>query len=301
MNKSRIARGLKTNHAAMRRLGHFRVTKLIPAPSDELSLLGLQALPVESEAILPRAIGKHARFNVNGREKIQREIPMEQRSISYILQKTDRYGVLRQRDITRRTKMRQRRHVPAPYEYLEVSSLDGALLVSSRVLSLESESQELILHIVNMFRELFNSYAITAADDQRASSVPLRKRHWKIVLDKQYSYEEARAILDQILILLPDRHRNAIERRVAIISEHRPDFLAVGQGGFSDYFVFGFTSIAKYLFESTNLGNATYIFRDDWKHLDQLTKKQIRDDDLQHARIVHDGAWEVQLRMAIQS
>ena len=55
--------------------------------------------------------------------------------------------------------------------------------------------------------------------------------------------------------------------------------------------VFGFPKKGIYLLESVHLGNATYIFGDDWEKLSKLSKKEILDENLHKDRIVHRKLW----------
>jgi hypothetical protein len=90
------------------------------------------------------------------------------------------------------------------------------------------------------------------------------------------------------------------EFRVKEITRHTPDFIAVGMGGFSDYVVFGFTDRRRYVLESPLLGNATYVFRDDWERFAALSKAEIIQGDLQEARLIHNKRWPGMLRTAVQ-
>lgn len=76
--------------------------------------------------------------------------------------------------------------------------------------------------------------------------------------------------------------------------------MAVGLGGFSEYIVFGFTRKNRYVFESPETGNATYIFRNEWEEVSQLTKRQILQEQLQEARIIHTSRWAIEVSEAIQ-
>jgi hypothetical protein len=199
----------------------------------------------------------------------------------------------------RSVSTRVRERTPAPHEYLNVINRNGRWVISSRELSLDRDSSELILHVVNLFKEIFGAHIVEAADFHHARQVSSRKLHWKIMLEGPFSDAEALAKLEEVLSYLGE-HRRMIQDRIAHITVHVPDFLAVGVGGFSDYIVFGFRDRSRFVFESPNLGNATYVFRDDWRQLEQLTKTQIREGGLQLARIIHDARWESQFREALK-
>ena len=99
---------------------------------------------------------------------------------------------------------------------------------------------------------------------------------------------------------LPDEVRPLIHYRIRSITQYVPDFIAVGVGGFKDYVVFGFSNTAKFVFESPALGNATYVFKNDWQALSLMSKKQILDGSLHEARVIHNRRWRQSIKEAIQ-
>ena len=73
--------------------------------------------------------------------------------------------------------------------------------------------------------------------------------------------------------------------------EYEPDFLAIGENSFNGYVVYGYTNRNLYVFESNQLGNATYVFEGEWENASQLTKRDIIKGNLCYKRIVHAKAW----------
>ncbi len=61
----------------------------------------------------------------------------------------------------------------------------------------------------------------------------------------------------------------------------------------SNYFSYKF-KIDKNLFvmENAFAGNATYVFKDDWINISQLTKAQILKENLQEDRLIHKKNWK---------
>ena len=84
--------------------------------------------------------------------------------------------------------------------------------------------------------------------------------------------------------------------RFEYISRFNPDFMAIGNGGFNDYVVFGFNDKNLYVLENSFAGNATYIFNDDWKIISQLTKAEILKENLQAHRLIHKKNWKLQIK-----
>ncbi len=44
--------------------------------------------------------------------------------------------------------------------------------------------------------------------------------------------------------------------------------------------------------ENAFAGNATYVFKDDWINISQLTKAQILKENLQEDRLIHKKNWK---------
>ncbi|WKV87844.1 hypothetical protein LJU32_19850 [Pseudomonas sp. B21_DOA] len=85
------------------------------------------------------------------------------------------------------------------------------------------------------------------------------------------------------------------------ISKYEPDFLATGRGGYSGYFVYGFTSKKLHFLESIHLNNATYIFGDDWEKLSSLSKEEIINGGHEYLRIIHDKKWTGKIRQLFRA
>jgi hypothetical protein len=71
--------------------------------------------------------------------------------------------------------------------------------------------------------------------------------------------------------------------------------VAVGQGGFTGYIVFGFPGRDFSVLEHLRVGNATYVLGEDWSQVSRMTKSQILDENRYLDRIVHTRGWEGRL------
>ena len=98
--------------------------------------------------------------------------------------------------------------------------------------------------------------------------------------------------LNEYLDRLPESRKNTVQTRHKQISDHEPDFLAVGFDSFNGYVVYGFEKKNLYIFESHETNNATYVFNRDWEELSQLTKRDIIKGELCYKRIIHSPNWE---------
>jgi hypothetical protein len=77
------------------------------------------------------------------------------------------------------------------------------------------------------------------------------------------------------------------------------DFVAIGQAGFAGYIIFGFPGKNRYLLESIQPNNATYVFAENWESLSQMTKAEILKQNLHADRIIHREGWPVRVHRTL--
>lgn len=250
--------------------------------------LGFEATPAEGDSILPAAVGPATIYNAHGKEIIRRDLPMETRSRMINTSWQDWHGQTHFGIQTRDYDAYPRDLIPPPEEFLTAMRKDGHIVAASRIIQ-RDEPEADIVNLLNIFLESFPDFEIVRPDLTAPTQV--RRISWKILPQGQYPFERARRALDDYLHKLPKDDRATATERIKTITRHNPDFIAVGLGGFSDYVVFGFTDRRRFVLESPNTGNATYIFRNDWEQLSRLSKREILQDNLQEARLVHNARW----------
>jgi hypothetical protein len=250
--------------------------------------LGFDGIPAEGDAILPVAIGAATRFNAHGKEIIRRDLPMETRSRMINTSWKDWHGQIHYGTQTRDYEAYPRELIPPPEEFLTAMRKGDRIVAASRIIN-RDEDEAGIVNMLNVFLECFPSFEIVQPDLTEPTQI--RRLNWKILPQGQYPFERARSALEDYLQRLPEDDRATATERIRAITRHDPDFVAVGVGGFSDYVVFGFTGRRRYVLESPNTGNATYIFEDDWESISRLSKREILLENRQEARLIHNTRW----------
>lgn len=301
MPEKKSVRSFSIYESAIRRLGRFRVTHPMPDSPEALSLLGFSERPAAGDQILPGSMGRFTDFNANGRIVVRRDLPKAPESYMSWRQWTDWHGNQHSGIQHRTIDVYQKQRIPAPFEYLTVESSGLNLVLCSRILSEVEDSEASIVHILNLFLEIFQGLDISSIDLTSQPSVKVRRLHWKILPAGPYPFERAKAALSTFLGSLDEEQRKVVEHRVEHITQHDPDFMALGLGGFRDYVVFGFPARGLYVLESPNLGNATYIFREEWEKLSQSTKKIILEEGLHADRIIHNHHWTRAIRDTLRN
>lgn len=283
----KLIRTLSAYRKIIERLPEFRL--ISPQLIEPLARkLGFEDIPQEGDSILPTVIGPATMFNAHGKEIVRRDLPMETRSrmINTSWQDWHRhthYGIQ-----TRDYDAYPRELIPPPEEFLTVMRKENYFVAASRIIQ-QDEPEAGIVNLLNVFMESFPTFEIVQPDLTAPTQV--RRINWKILPQGQYPFEQARRALTDYLQRLSEDDRATATERIKTITRYNPNFIAVGLGGFSDYVVFGFTNRRRYVFESPNTGNATYVFRNDWESISQLSKREILQGNLQEARLVHNSRW----------
>lgn len=185
----------------------------------------------------------------------------------------------------------QRNLVLPPGEELLIDSYGQNNIIVSRALIKTPENYDSIKHIVNIFLEIFGECDLIKEDYTSFLYENVTRLNWRILPQGQYPWENVRQIVQETIVRQPRGNQPVIAHQLEVITNHIPNFVAVGQGGFNDYIVFGFPSKNIYILESIKTGNATYVFGDDWVNLSRMTKAEILNNNLFIDRIFHNPTW----------
>lgn len=292
-------RSLSIYEATIQRLGTFRVVHALPTDPESLRTLGYDSNPTEGESLIPSAVGPVSTFNANGREIVRRDLPKVSQSRMVWSTWNDWHGNPHSGMQIRSQQVYQKELVPPPEEYLTVMQAESGPVVASRILSKATDDDEKIIHVINLFLELFGNLEITSVDLKSAKSLVVKRLNWRVLPPGEFPFERAKKELAEYLERVEENVRPVVQSRIRSVTQYKPDFVAVGVGGFREYVVFGFQSKGIYVLESPTLGNATYVFKNNWAEVSALSKKEILDGALHEARLIHNNRWTGALRQAI--
>ncbi|NWE15417.1 hypothetical protein [Pseudomonas yamanorum] len=267
---------------------------------DSISLvrqaqIGLNHLQEEGDSILPADLGKVSSFNSSGKEVKRKDLPLIKKSIPQYRTWKDWHG--REHDgIQNRTMdVYPVDFISPPSEILTLKNISGVEYIATRALNILNESDS-IVHLANLMLEYFGGFEVFDLLKCKISNVPTRQLSWEVLPPGRYPWIKASGFITPYLERLSQSAKGVIEHRMREICKYEPDFLATGRGGYSGYFVYGFTGRNLYFLESVHLNNATYIFGSDWESLSLLTKEQIINGGYEHSRIIHDKNWVGKIR-----
>ncbi len=185
-----------------------------------------------------------------------------------------------------------RKFILPPSEELQiVLHENNKILISTRITK-QNNLEESIKHIINLFLELFGECEVLDRNLTSFIEPEVIKLNWKLLPPGEYPWKKAKEEVKDIVSLQPKGNQPVVEHNLETITNHVPTFVAIGQGGFNDYLVFGFPEKNLFILESVKPGNATYVFEKNWEELSRLSKKEILDQNFQLNRFIHKEGWE---------
>jgi len=284
-------------------------TKFIPGIrySDSLSArvkrIGFDEPLTIGDSILPRGVGRTSLFNAEGKYLVRKDLPMETayRTVDWHWEEWHGpYTVERSKFIDVSYKRYPREFISPPSIELSVqkTSTDQIAIVGPQ-LEFNYRSEKDILHIINLFLEIFGECEIFTENLESFNNAPLRRLNWEILPPGKMPWEHLKEKVKPLINVARKGNQSVITHRLETISGYGPDFTAIGKGGFKGYIVLGFVGKGLYTLESIYYGNATYVFGDKWEDLSKLTKAEVLNNSLQKARVIHREGWEGKIEKLI--
>lgn len=279
-------------------------TDISNIPDTDLEEIGFSSDLEPGERVLPAAKGNITLFNSRGKEVPLKDQPME----THYRQQEWTWNEFRGRyDFEKRSKIVDipynrypRKVIPPPSIELSISlNTNGHKLIVSDAILFNENNHELIIHVINVFLELFGICEIRPQSLEAIVTSPVRKLNWSVLPRGRRPWAQLEPLIRPIVNNLTKGNKIVIEKRFEAINAYEPDFVAVGQAGFSGYLIFGFFERNLYILESTQTNNATYVLENNWEHLSKLTKAEILEHNLHKARIIHRANWFEEIGRAL--
>lgn len=252
------------------------------------------------ERVLPKIIGSKSRFNAEGKEVPLKNLPKETFYIEreWKWQQWTSFGTEECSRIVWIPRERyQREHINAPEVELEIKeTFDNKKIIISDFIEYSENNYEKIKHIINLFLELFGSCDVFDEEFKtKLLSKKIKKLNWRLLKPGIRSWSTLKEELKSTIDETKKSKKIILEDRLEKINSYSPDFVAIGQAGYSGYVVFGFKDKNKYVLENNSYGNAIYIFDEKWEIISQLTKSEVFYKNLYLERIIHGPTWKEEL------
>jgi len=262
-----------------------------------LKKIGFQEIE-HGETVLPLPIGKITEFNANGRQIIDKGKPMETvyHMVEWEHEEWQGRDTRTETSYIERPYKRYPRILESPpAKELSLFITKGKKLVISEKLDISETNSDETLHYLNLFLEIFGECDVY--DENLEINIKnLKKVNWTVLPKGNLSLEILKGTIDPIISRLKDQKQRVIWHRIDVIQQNNPDFIAIGQAGFTGYIIFAFPEKRIFVLESLFEGNATYVFDEKWEYLSKKTKSEILSKSLQKDRFIHSKNWERSIR-----
>ncbi len=277
--------------------GRFRVA-FRGADSKDFKKLGFVEKPNPGDTILPAPVGTVSRFNSDGKWIKLKHLPKENRFIHTIMWRWQTWnGDEQEKPVDIYRHCYQRSLIPPPAIELTFLEKDGTGILTSPILNHPKSKVEnnAVLHVINLFLEIFGSCEIVA-DDLSSFSIPTKRVNWVMLPPGKHPWPRVKEHIEAMPFGTRKGAKDIVLDRQKFIISLAPDEMWKGMGGFSDYLAYIFNSKQMVVLESLRYGNAIYIFGDNWQSIAKLTKAQVLQNSLHIARITHAKGWRSKLK-----
>jgi hypothetical protein len=263
-----------------------------------LQEIGFTVPLVPGQRVLPPAKnGPASRRNANGFDIIHRDQEKETAYRQVEWHWTQFVGRHETEEMSRVVDvpyLRYPRTNVAPYSVeLEVKIRDdGKLFVVAGSFVKDEAHTTPATNTANMLREALGGFEVLAKDLSSWVSAPIRRLNWQLLPPGRNPWESAIPVLEKIVERAPAGNQGVLRARLSAVGAKKPDFVAIGMGGFDGYSVFGFVRQGVCVLECPQVNNATYVLSmESWEAVSQMTKAEILNAEAHKARIVHTRSW----------
>lgn len=268
---------------------------VINPDESRLKRIGFSDSLEAGETILPKPIGKASRYNAYGMRLVHKDQPMETayRTVDWHWtewhgrDKVDQHGF---RDVP--YQRYPRTNVPPPSLQLTIhTNTDGQRVVLTPLTTNWKSNQKELIHAINLMLDLFGECTFFDEKLDQVITAPIKRLNWKILPTGEHPFKELEKDLKEALNRVKPGNRSFVDHRLERLNSYKPEFTAIGQGGFTGYVIFGYPEQKIYILESILYGNATYVVGEDWEKLSKMTKAEILNESLHKQRIIHKRNW----------
>lgn len=264
---------------------------------NKLLHLGFSPELTEGESVLPdSSYGTTCRKNSEGWIDVHKNLPMETFQTPVLWRWKEfrgRYDSVEKEETRYRPGKRYPRtkHPPLGIEITIRLKTDGQKVATLEFLELLPSNYQRIVGCINILVEIFGECDVLTEGLDSIIRGEVKRLNWRILPPGKKPWAAVKEEIKGVLSREKPGNQKVIEKRLEAINHFEPEFVAIGQHGFSGYLIFGFPDKKLYLLESIYFGNATYVFGDDWEQLSKMSKGEILKCGLQKDRIIHQRSW----------
>lgn len=275
-----------------------------PLQHLHISYVGGQ-LRLPEHPTVPQPIGPFSDENINGREVIHKDQPKYPKSV-YMGERPN-YGDWSKGSfgLWSTRKVYPRSFIPPRHIAVKINDNEHLRQAEIRILSFRLEPhlvradahfEDTLLFYLNLCKEVLGGCDVFKSDVSPRDIISSRKLQWEIFPPGERSF---RTELQRRLANASSEVRQRLLARADVIESLNPSKYAIGTGFNSNYYGAIFADDLV-VFENLEYGNATYILRDDWERLSQLSRTELLATDADFDRLLHNDSWATILRRIIR-
>lgn len=260
----------------------------VPLEEEDYAHLQFYGLLPDSTARIPIPWKTATTLNANGKWKVLRNLPKEERSYQQAYHVIDWFGFHHYGMCWHHRMCYQRELIP-PTSLAFI--VEGGVLYSP-LLTNDQCDYERVKSAMNVALEMLGRCEIWTAE--RTPAIPPVKQvevPWEILRAGSRNRCEWETYIEQITQRKSKGHQTVIRDRHEHLWQMSPEFCVLGTQNFWGYVVYGFPSLGLFVFESNEINNATYVFKGNWESASRLTKTEVLSGHVQEMRIYHTEKW----------
>lgn len=213
--------------------------------SDRLTRIGFTEALEYGESILPSpSFGTISRFNARGKiikhKNQPKEIVYHQKEWHWKQWRGRNSSEVKSKIVDVPYKCYPRTLIAPPSIELRITAgTSGETLITSPVIRFDGTNQAHLLHIVNLFLEIFGECQIFHANLDAIINTPIKNINWTVLPQGTYPWSSLKSQVKELVKYLPEGNQKIIENRLETVNRYKPDCIRIGRAGFKGYIVFG--------------------------------------------------------------
>ncbi|MBK1968872.1 MULTISPECIES: hypothetical protein [Brevundimonas] len=272
------------------------VVKVSDVVARKLDASGFAGLG-DGDVLLPANVGTVSRRNAEGDYIIHKDQPKETRSIGVRTWTRKQWAGRGQvTEVTESVNVERecypRTFVPPPGVELTVVDYNGDLFIVSDTMTTAVTPDEDVLHVTNLFLELFGRTEIRHANLNQFTPPQTRRLNWSLLPPGTTTAAGVLAHLRPYIARRARTYRDPIMERLNFMASRNPDEVYLGHGGFGAYVAYVFNTPGNAVLESVLPDNATYVFGSNWATVSRMTKTDVLNGRRHIDRIFHRLDWQ---------
>lgn len=280
------------------RSGYFEPIGVLLNGNDSLML-------PEEPVIPPETSGPWARRNINGWEKLQKDLPKEPRSFTF---EVPNFGDHSKgtHDITQIRQCYQRLFIPPLQASIGVYCLDDsedetvklAFDLDRSILPTDENFDLALLMGLNILQESTGCTGVISSELSTQEVLKERLIDWEIFPSGS---RDERKFFEKTIKRLPEDKAALVKDRREFLERLHPECLLWGASlGDTAYFGAKFSD-ELVVFENIRYGNAIYVLGENWETLSKLSRTELLQSTNDYTRICHSKNWKARLRAEIDA